>query len=293
MTAERANPGGYPRVHRPGYAVGMNRMLGAILGLVVCSWMSGCTTEKPVGPLPSNPAPRGFLFRESPAGSVNPMRWAVYVPREYGEDRSRLWPCIVFLHGSGESGEDGQKQIIQGVGSAILWDAKTWPAIVIFPQKATQKAEWEDYDRSVMAALDEVRAMYRVDPDRILLTGLSQGGHGSWTIGAAHPDVWAAIAPICGYVSRPLKEAGDAQEADRIAAALDGIPVWAFHGEADDVVPPAQTRLMIAALYARRGERGAEVKASYFPGVNHGSWDRAYREEHLAQWLLAQRKHRP
>lgn len=232
----------------------------------------------------------GFLFKSFKQGDAE-FKHVVFVPRGYTPEKQ--WPCVVFLHGSGECGKDGLKQVAQGIGQAILWNESAWPCIVILPQKPEQGKQWEDYDTAVMGMLEQVRKEYRIDASRISLTGLSQGGHGAWTLGAAHPDVWSAVAPICGYVSRTHSAGPDEPEAARLAGALKGIPVWAFHGEADDVVKPEQTRVMVAAFK----KLGVDVKASFYPGVNHGSWDRAYREERdsggLAAWLLGQQRKAP
>lgn len=232
----------------------------------------------------------GFLFKSFKHEGAE-YKHVVFVPRGYTPDKD--WPCVVFLHGAGECGKDGLKQVAQGLGQAILWNESAWPCIVVIPQKPEQGKQWEDYDAAVMGMLAQARKEYRIDASRISLTGLSQGGHGSWTLGAAHADVWSAVAPICGYVSRNRTGEAEEAEASRLAGALKGIPVWAFHGEADEVVKPEQTRIMVAAFK----RVGVDIKASFYPGVNHGSWDRAYREEKdaggLAAWLLAQKRAAP
>lgn len=218
--------------------------------------------------------PSGFVFKSVRIGDQL-LDYAVYVPRTY--DAHSPIPAIVFLHGSGESGTDGQKMIAQGIGTNILWNASRWPCIVIMPQKPTEKKQWEDYDTLVMAALEATQREYRIDPARIALTGLSQGGHGTWTIGAAHPEVWSALVPICGY-PEPADPAA-------LAPRIKNIPVWCFHGEDDNVVPPAKSRAMIEAL----NNAGASPKFTLYPGVNHGSWDRAYAEPELPRWMLGQK----
>ncbi len=207
--------------------------------------------------------------------------YVVYVPRDYTPQR--LWPLVVFLHGSGESGTDGQKHAIQGLGGNILWNADRWPCIVLMPQKPDRTVLWPAHEGLVLALLERVRSHYAIDPDRIALTGLSQGGHGTIWFGARHPGIWSAIAPVCGFVdSNRAKD-----DADALAAGLAGLPVWAFHGDADDVVPIAQTAKLIDAM--KRAGASPPPKFTIYPGVNHGSWDRAYAEAELPAFLLRRR----
>ena len=249
-------------------AIGALALLGTILGM-------GRSSD---GAPPAD-APTGFIFKTIDAGGTT-LKYVVYVPRDYTP--TKPMPAMVFLHGSGESGTDGQKMIAQGVGTNILWNAGRWPCIVVMPQKPTEHKQWEEFDAQVMAALEATKREYAIDPDRIALTGLSQGGHGTWTIGAAHPDVWCALAPICGYTD---SNHGGAKPAD-IAAKIKSIPVWAFHGEDDDVVNPEQTKTMVEALKAA----GAQPKLTLYPKTNHGSWDKAYSEPELPAFLMTPRK---
>ncbi len=228
--------------------------------------------------------PTGFLFRSLTLDEKG-LNAAVYLPRGY--DPSRGWPLIVFLHGSGESGTDGSRQLAQGLPRELVWSPQAWPFIVVMPQKASEDEEWELYDAAVMTLLAEVRREYSVDPERIVLTGLSQGGHGTWVLGARHPAVWAALVPVCGYGAARREAPGVfGGTADELAAEVKDLPIWAFHGEADDIVPVAETYRMIAALKAV----GAAPRATTYPDVGHGCWERAYAEPELPRWLLAQRR---
>jgi predicted peptidase len=214
----------------------------------------------------------GFLFCDLTMAEKR-YPYVVYVPRNY--EPNRKWPVILFLHGAGECGSDGQKQVLQGIGSAILQDASRWPFIVVMPQKPEVRDAWEDHDAAVIAMLDAVIREYAIDTSRQYLTGLSQGGHGTWAIGARHADRWAAIAPICGY--------GDPEA---IAPRLKDMPIWCFHGDADPAVPLAQSEKMVEAIKAA----GGSPKLTVYPGVGHNSWDKAYREEPLGEWFLEHTK---
>ncbi len=222
----------------------------------------------------------GLLFRRLESGS----RYAVYVPRNYDGSKVRGWPVVVFLHGKGECGEDGQRQAAVGVGPAALLDPVEWHCIILMPQKPDPEKQWEEYDGMVMDELAAVRREWHIDPARITLTGLSQGGHGSWVLGSRHTQVFAAIAPICGY-GDPIGIV------DELAVA--GTPVWAFHGLKDDAVKPEETQRMVDALRAAHpsaGPRGPEPRLTLYPDLNHGCWDQAYRHEGLGTWLLQQRR---
>ncbi len=214
----------------------------------------------------------GFVF-DSVNVSGTERSFAVYVPRNYTPDRE--WPVIVFLNGSGECGTDGQKHLAVGLAPAIMLDARGWPFIAVFPQKPEQRTAWLEHDDLVQAALDKTMAAYSTDKSRVYLTGLSQGGRGTWEIGAKHPDKFAAIAPICGW--------GDPAT---LAPALAKTPCWAFHGEKDTAVAPSGTRILIAALE----KLNAPAKMTIYPEANHNSWDQAYRTEKLGEWFLTHKE---
>ncbi len=215
-------------------------------------------------------AAKGFLAK-TVAVDGKDTKYVVYIPANY-DPRSPM-PTIIFLNGRGECGTDGWKQVAVGLGRSILLDVNRWPFIVIFPQKQIATDNWEDEDAMVMAALEQTRREYNVDPSRIYLTGLSQGGHGTWAVAARHPDLFAAIAPICGW--------GD----QSIARKLTKMPIWVFHGEQDEVVSVERSREMERYLQ----EAGGSCKLTIYPGVGHGSWDSAYAEADLPGWFLQHR----
>lgn len=215
-----------------------------------------------------------------------PRHLATWYPPGYFDpaNAAKRWPLIVFLHGRGECGTEGSKQTAQGLVAAAQLNAAGWPAVIIAPQKQAGDGQWVQDQGYVMACLDSTLATERVNPNRVYLTGLSQGGAGTWAIAANKPDRFAAIAPICGY--------GDPAP---IAAKLTAMPIWAFHGLKDDVVPPAQSEAMVAAIQAARTDtgkpggadadpagpgvnvKGPKPKLTLLPDANHNSWDTAYR----------------
>lgn len=234
------------------------------------------TIECPI--MHSAPVPRGLLFLSADIAGVS-RHYALYIPREY--DAGKPWPLVVFLNGSGECGTDGIRQAAVGLGPAILANPERWPCVVLFPQKPDQPSQWDAHDALVMALIESTRRELNIDPDRIMLTGLSQGGAGTWAIGANHPELFAALAPVCGY--------GDP---DKVAARSATLPIWAFHGLRDDVVRPELTQRIVDAVKAAQagGSRSPEPKLTLLPEANHNAWDPAYRNEELPRWLLAQRR---
>jgi predicted esterase len=229
----------------------------------------------PQEPPPQNPprvtAPAtGFLPRTIEIGGAE-RRYVVYVPPGY--DPARAWPLLLFLNGMGECGTDGQRQVEVGLGPAIRAEPERWPFVVAFPQKPDRASQWHEHEDLVMGTLAATEREFRIDPQRRYLTGLSQGGAGTWALGSRHADVWAALAPVCGYKTPPVD-----------AARLKGMPIWAFHGEDDKVVPAQQSKELCAAAEAA----GAATVLTLYPGVAHNSWDRAYRDSALAEWFRVQ-----
>ncbi len=217
------------------------------------------------------PPPTGFLTK-SVRVEGELRRYVLYVPANYHAERA--WPLVIFLNGAGECGTDGLRQLAAGLAPAIINDAAAWPFLVLFPQKPDVKSRWEEWDGLVMAVLEETRRTHQVDASRIYLTGLSQGGFGTFALGAKHPTLFAALAPICGGGSAEM------------AAGLAQTPIWAFHGEADSVVPVQLSRDMAAAVQAA----GGDVQLTTYPGVDHNSWDKAYSDEDLGEWFLRHRR---
>ena len=215
----------------------------------------------------------GFLDRVYKDSAGVEHKYIVFIPLDYKADK--VYPVILFLHGAGET-KGGAKQPVQvGIGPAIKKREKTFPFITIIPQ--AEKPGWEantDNAKRALAMLDSVCTDFKTDKDRIYLTGLSMGGYGTWSLAAAHPDKWAAIAPVCGR--------GNVKDAEMIK----NIPCWCFHGADDKAVKVDYSREMIEAIK----KAGGQPKYTEYPGVGHNSWDKAYGTNELYEWLLKQKK---
>jgi predicted peptidase len=198
-------------------------------------------------------------------------RYRLSYPSESAPAGGR-WPLLVFLHGSGERGEDLDVLIRNGPPKLIA-EGRTFPAIVASPL-APDHAVWDPH--AVQALVDELRQRCSVDDDRVYLTGLSMGGYGVWDTLAAYPDTFAAAVPICGGGGATFI----------VAERFAHVPVWIFHGAEDPEVPVAEAQRMHDALLAA----GGAPTLTLYPGVGHDAWTRTYADPALWAWLFAQRR---
>lgn len=210
-------------------------------------------------------------------------------PLEVLEGKS--YPLVLFLHGSGERGTDNEKQKAHfPVRMAQPELARRFDSYVLAPQ-CPRKDSWAKSDglrtdrftqdpkptqalRGALACLREVIREHPVDLDRIALTGLSMGGAGAWDLALRRPDVFSAVAPICGW--------GDPSQAYRLA----GVPLLVWHGSADRSVPVSCSQAMVKALRAL----GQTVQFRNLPDVGHHSWDQAYGPQGCLDSLFAARR---
>jgi predicted peptidase len=201
------------------------------------------------------------------------LDYLLALPEGYSDDGDP-WPLVLFLHGAGERGADLDKVKIHGPPKLIEAGEKI-PAIVASPQ-CPAETWWTEHLDALVALLDDLEERLNVDPDRIYVTGISMGGYGTWALAALQPERFAAAAPVCGGGSG-------------VATAIQvrELPIWAFHGEADQVVPVEESQRIIDAI-ARFG--GTKAKLTTYPGVGHDSWTQTYEDDAFWQWLFAQRR---
>ncbi len=230
------------------------------------------------------PQETGFLNRTLTLYGVV-HHYQVYLPE--GWDEHAKWPVILFLHGSGERGEEGMDETQIGLPAAIRVHPERWPAIVVMPQVPFNHHHWTDPDMMEMAmgALAQEEHEFHGDPERTYLTGLSLGGYGTWEIARTYPHVFAAIVPVCGGVfwSYQPQRWQQTELPTEYARVLAHTPAWIFHGAADNVVSPRQSELMFDAMKAA----GANVRLWEYEKVRHNVWDKAYAEPELPRWLFS------
>lgn len=200
----------------------------------------------------------------------------------------KKYPLVIFLHGSGERGNDNDAQLKWGVMNfATDENMAKFPAIVIAPQ-CPNNMVWSNFSRPdmqllptptkpmelVIALIHQLIQTMPVDTNRIYITGLSLGGYGTYDAIERYPNLFAAAVPVCG--------AGDTTKAGTIAH----IPLWIFHGSDDPVVNPIHSIQMVQAL----NRAGAHPGFTLYPEVGHFSWIPAYNNELMLQWLFRQHK---
>ena len=191
-----------------------------------------------------------------------------YLPPDYAAGQD--WPLVLFLHGAGERGTDAEAVARHGLPRRIAEGAH-FPFVMLAPQ--CPAGQWWELE-PLTALLDDALERYALDPSRIYVTGMSMGGYGTWHLGIRHPERFAALAPVCGGAPPALAE------------KLRAMPVWAFHGVRDEVVPVSESDRIVAALRTV----GNPVRYTRYPDLAHDCWTRAYADDELYAWLLSHRR---
>lgn len=203
-------------------------------------------------------------------------QYLLFLPEGYQADKRKNWPLMLFLHGAGERGTNLAQVAVHGPPK-IVKDQPDFPFIVVSPQ-CPPGQRWSD--DTLLALLDEISAKYRVDQKRVYLTGLSMGGYGTWSLGIKNPERFAALVPICGGGERINLLLPD----PRKLPALKTLPIWAFHGGKDNVVPLDESERMVEAFK----RAGGKAKLTVYPEAGHDSWTETYKNPELYKWLLEQ-----
>lgn len=194
------------------------------------------------------------------------------------------WPLLLFFHGAGERGTQIDLVGVHGPLKHVNDFPELRGAVIVAPQ-CPADAWWKA--GALMELVDEVRAAHPIDGDRIYITGLSMGGYATWGLLCRYPDAFAAAVPICG--------GGDTQRlfgGPSSGFELDGllraghVPIRAFHGQDDRVVPVGESELLVDALQAA----GSEASLTVYPGVGHNSWAETYANGELYTWMFAQER---
>jgi predicted peptidase len=218
------------------------------------------------------------------------LRYRLFLPKDY--DAAKKYPLVLVFHGAGQRGDDNLKQLA-AYAAGWIDDAvqSKHPSILLIPQCPTGR-KWADTDwgkgsysfsavpisepmKLTKELFDQVLREKAVDKNRIYVMGASMGGYGTWNFVMRYPEVVAAAVPVCG--------GGD----PTMAEAIKQIPIWAFHGDIDDVVPPSGSIDMVDAV---KKAGGTQIKLTLYPGVRHESFLKAWRDPDVVEWLFSQSK---
>ncbi len=192
---------------------------------------------------------------------------------DYPENAKGKVPLMVFLHGSGERGDD--LELVKAHSPFTYKNLFPEPVAILAPQ--CPKDVWWDTE-AVYYLIKEIQQKYQIDDSRIMLTGLSMGGWGTLKLAMEHPELFSAVVAVCAPVDRLMKV--------RLSQYKD-LPIKIFHGGNDDVVSPMNS----IEIYQEIKKVNKNVELTIFPDENHNSWDSTYSNPKLYKWMLAQKKY--
>lgn len=186
-------------------------------------------------------------------------------------NQKEKFPLIIFLHGSGERGTD---LALVKVHSPFTYKELIQSPVALLAPQCPSNVWWDT--TAVYELIKETISKYNIDATRIYLTGLSMGGWGTWKLAIEHPELFAAVAPVCAPVD--------------ILMVIDvpklNMPIRIYHGALDDVVLPEDSIMMHQELK----KQNKQSELFIFPNDNHNSWDSTYSNPEFYKWLLSQQK---
>ena len=191
---------------------------------------------------------------------------------DYPENAKGKVPLMVFLHGSGERGDN--LDMVKAHSPFTYKNLFPEPVAILAPQ-CTKDVWWDT--EAVYYLIKEIQQKYQIDDSRIMLTGLSMGGWGTLKLAMEHPELFSAVVAVCAPVDRLMKV--------RVSQYKD-LPMKLFHGGNDDIVSPMNS----IEIYQEIKKVNKNVELTIFPDDNHNSWDSTYSDPKLYEWMLAQKK---
>lgn len=201
--------------------------------------------------------------------------YLLYLPAGYDDPgrAGQRWPLIVYMHGVGENGGDATRIAnVPGLPQAIEQGLDI-PAIVVSPHNTGKFNDLWHTD-AMLALIESLEQQYRIDPNRVYLTGISLGGYTAWSMASVNPERYAAIVPVAAW--------GYPAEIGRMA----GVSVWAFHGSNDIIVPARFHRSLVDAHQTA----GGDARWTLLEGRGHDAGRDVYTDMAMYEWLLSQRR---
>ncbi|MHA4810005.1 carboxylesterase family protein [Flavitalea flava] len=229
-----------------------------------------------------------IFTREYYISGKDTMYYRLLYPKNY--DKNKHYPIVLFLHGDGERGNDNERQLY--AIPKVLTDSAgriKYPCFILAPQCPYNRlwAYFPDFPKSLrttltatfpaqwtFSLLHELIKNLPINQNKIYITGYSGGGEGTFDFLTRHPDLFAAAVPLCSV--------SDTGKADLIKQ----IPIWAFHGDHDEINNVKYSRLMIDAIK----RHGGNPNYTEYAGMGHNIINRAYNEPGLFDWLFLQKR---
>jgi Predicted peptidase len=197
------------------------------------------------------------------------LRFLLALPADYDKKPTERWPLVLFLHGSGERGDD--LEIVKKHGPPkLVSEGKDFPFVVASPQ-CPAGSRWNPHELAKL--VEQLTNTYRIDRQRLYVTGLSMGGSGTWSLITEYPDRFAAAIPICGR--------GDVAASEKLAK----MPIWVFVGAKDREETVQNCEAMVAALK----KAGGDAQLKVYPDLPHDCWTVTYNNPEVYSWLLGKR----
>lgn len=233
------------------------------LGLLVGTFVMTDSIRAEKTPAPGKQVGQRFRSQKNQAHSCH---YLVFLPKSY-KSQGQPSPLLLFLHGSGERGQD--LQLVKKHGPPKLVTKRPdFPFVVVSPQVRPG----ERFNAAALLDLiDHLQATYNVDKKRTSVTGLSMGGAGTWAVANAAPERFSAIVPICGTAKIEPKR-------------FLKLPTWVTVGGKDRASLVESLQKTVANLR----DRGAPIRFTLYPQLGHNCWDATYDNPKLYEWLLAQ-----
>lgn len=223
------------------------------------------------------PGPQVLTFHSSVDDTEQP--YGVYIPKNY--DANKKYPLVIMLHGAGSNHRLALRRVFgksNGPGETDVEASRYFPSwkdvdfIVASPYARGTMGYQGVAEKDVYDVLADVKQRFNIDEDRTYLTGLSMGGGGTVWLGLTRPDLWAALVPVCPAPPRGTDE--------YLPNSLN-IPMYFHHGDADQAVPVSVSRDWVKRLK----ENGTHVEYTEYPGVQHNSWENAYADAAVFEWV--------
>jgi predicted peptidase len=228
---------------------------------------------------PTKPGEYRFKYIAKIDGKPVQMTYVLVLPNGYDTQPARKFPMLVFTHGAGECGVDGEALFNLGPAMELRNGNKfkeSYPFILMAPQCPPRGERWDQPQmyKAVSQIVDAAIGSVRVDADRVYLTGLSMGGKGTWLAALEGADRFAAIAPMCAGTVHPEAE-----------QKLKYVAVWMIAGSNDPDAMNANLKMSDVLK-----NNLAEVRNTIVPGVDHGVWPTFYASAQFYEWLLAHKR---